>query len=128
MLILKRTATFIFLSFSVCHISQSNAPWAALSSPNSSPFRTPFLDSPLQCMIESMFLFFSIFFNLFSDRGIDKGLYIYIYILLEHRTCRLQPKKYSKTSQQLSSKNFRCFCSVSVSDTAVSEQSSSSVK
>lgn len=80
MLILKRTATFIFLSFSVCHISQSNAPWAALSSPNSSPFRTPFLDSPLQCMIESMFLFFSIFFNLFSDRGIDKGLYIYIYI------------------------------------------------
>lgn len=42
--------------------------------------------------------------------------------------CRLQPEKYLKTSHQLSSKNFRCFCSVSVSDTAVSDQSSSSVK
>lgn len=43
-------------------------------------------------------------------------------------TCRLQPKKYLKTSQQLSIKNLRCVCSVSVSDTAVSDQSLSSVK
>ncbi|KAI5669159.1 hypothetical protein M9H77_19012 [Catharanthus roseus] len=42
--------------------------------------------------------------------------------------CRIRPTRFMKTSGQSSSQSFACFCSMAVSEPAVSEQTSSSLK